>query len=140
MSAFIDGTNVYGFTEELLEILRDHGDGRKDHRHLFMPEHSSKFGSRLPTTRDATVRGHEDTVKSFETPPFLNEKREPDFVAGDTRCSENMMLNSLHHTFARLHNNLADGLANAGVEMSEDDLFFEARQINIAIMNNIGKP
>ena len=61
------------------------------------------------------------------------------FIAGDTRCMENPMLNAFHHVFARLHNLLADGLADAMETTDQTELFFEARQINIAIMNHIGK-
>ena len=77
-------------------------------------------------------------MRDFKTPFFLNEKGNPDYVAGDTRCQENVMLNSFHHVYARLHNVLSDGVADAMVTNDQDELFMEARQINIAIMNHVG--
>lgn len=53
LTSFIDGTNLYGFTEENLDILRDHGDGQP-HRHLFMVDNGEK-GPRLPHTRVCNI-------------------------------------------------------------------------------------
>ena len=137
LSAFIDGTNVYGFTEEHLNALRDDGSGLAN-RKLFMPSDGAR-GHRLPVSTDPTISKHTQLVKDFKTPFFLNEKRQPDYVAGDTRCQENVMLNAFHHTYGRLHNVLADGLASSMDTNDQNQLFFEARQVNIAVMNHICK-
>ena len=137
LSAYIDGTNVYGFTEQHLNVLRDDGTGQPN-RKLFMPDDGSR-GHRLPTSVDSTIKKHSSVVRDFKTPFFLNEKGRPDYVAGDTRCQENVMLNSFHHVYARLHNVLADGLAANMPTTDQNELFFEARQVNIAIMNHICK-
>ena len=66
-------------------------------------------GPRLPHTRvctyffpkflhkiylkDPTIAKHNSFATSFKSPFFLNEQNHPDFVAGDTRCQENVMLN-----------------------------------------------
>ena len=137
LSAYIDGTNVYGFTEDHLNVLRDDGTGQPN-RKLFMPNDGSR-GHRLPVATDATIKKHPSVVADFKTPPFLNEQKRPDYVAGDTRCQENIMLNSFHHVYGRLHNVLADGLAATMPTTDQNELFFEARQVNIAIMNHICK-
>ena len=46
---------------------------------------------------------------------------------------------SYHHIFARLHNHLADGLAAVMPTNDQNELFFEARQVVIAILNHISK-
>jgi peroxidase len=134
LSGFIDGTNVYGFTKAHLEALRKDNDGNKNHK-LFLPSNGPSRGTRLPHLRDAGFKHNGDIVKSFRTEPFLNEKGLPSPVAGDTRCAENVMLTSWHTTFARLHNFLADGLKSVMDTNNDDHVFFEARQVNIAIMN-----
>ena len=73
----------------------------------------------------------------FRTEPFLNEKGLPSPVAGDTRCAENVMLTSFHTVFARMHNVIAEGLKKVMDTDDMDHVFFEARQINIALLNHI---
>ena len=43
--------------------------------------------------QDPTIAKHNSFATSFKSPFFLNEQNHPDFVAGDTRCQENVMLN-----------------------------------------------
>ena len=68
---------------------------------------------------------------------FTPDKGLPSPVAGDTRCAENVMLTSFHTVFARMHNVIAEGLKKVMDTDDMDHVFFEARQINIALLNHI---
>mgnify|MGYP003337643911 FL=1 len=73
----------------------------------------------------------------FELPFFLNDKNLPAPVAGDTRCAENSVLSSWHTAFARFHNKIADELKSVMDDKTDEEIFLEARQINIGIYQNI---
>lgn len=47
------------------------------------------------------------------------------------------MLTSLHTAFLRMHNKLAAGLKGVMEDATEDEIFMEARQINIAVFQHI---
>ena len=47
------------------------------------------------------------------------------------------MLTSFHTVFARMHNVIAEGLKKVMDTDDMDHVFFEARQINIALLNHI---
>ena len=47
------------------------------------------------------------------------------------------MLSSFHTMFARLHNIIAENLKEQLPDLDEEDIFWEARQINIGFYQNI---
>ena len=80
LSAFIDGTVLYGFTTKHKNMLME-----RDQMHLRMHKHAN-FGDFLPTFDEMT---NPDAMSSFKTSPVFNNKFLPDSIAGDTRVMEN---------------------------------------------------
>ena len=119
-----------------LDALRKDADGNTNHL-LFLPDNGPDRGTRLPNLADEQFKADAQIQHSFRTEPFLNEKGLPSPVAGDTRCAENVMLTSFHTVFARMHNVIAEGLKKVMDTDDMDHVFFEARQINIALLNHI---
>ena len=116
ITAFIDGSNIYGSNEERTEFLRSHQGGK-----LKVSE-----GNLLPFN-DGTIENDNPTRQD---PTEL-------FVAGDVRANENTVLTSIHTLFLREHNRIADELAEAHPEWTDEQLFERARQINTAQLQSI---
>ena len=116
ITAWIDGSNVYGSDEERNHFLRSFQGGK-----LKVSE-----GDLLPFN-DGTVENDNPTRQN---PTDL-------FVAGDVRANENAVLTSIHTLFVREHNRIADELAQAHPEWTDEQLFIRARQINIATMQAV---
>ncbi|BAY84583.1 putative heme peroxidase [Calothrix parasitica NIES-267] len=116
ITAFIDGSNIYGSDEERTKFLRSNQGGK-----LKVSE-----GNLLPFN-DGTVENDNPTRQD---PTEL-------FVAGDVRANENTVLTSIHTIFVREHNRIADELTQAHPEWSDEQLFQRARQINIAQYQSI---
>ena len=95
------------------------------------------MGDMLPNLETPQIKARGDLVPKFTTQDFLNEQKVSPFVAGDTRCSENMQLSSWHTMFLRLHNIFADGLEPQMTQASDEDIFLEARQLVIATYQHI---
>ncbi|MFK8182534.1 MAG: peroxidase family protein [Phormidesmis sp.] len=116
ITAWVDGSNVYGSSEERLDELRAFEGGR-----LRISE-----GNLLP------IEGAEG--------PENDNPGEPErelFVAGDVRANENSVLTSIHTLFVREHNRLADEIRAESPDWSDEQIFQRARQLNIAQMQNI---
>lgn len=116
ITAFIDGSNIYGSDEERTEFLRSHQGGK-----LKVSE-----GDLLPFN-DGTIENDNPTRQD---PTEL-------FVAGDVRANENTVLTSIHTLFVREHNRIASELAQAHSEWTDEQLFERARQINTAQLQSI---
>merc|ERR1719219_885683 len=83
ITAFIDGSNVYGSDEEIGQVLRTGAGGR-------LVENDKK-------------PGHLPTKEQLRRPSDHLDDRK-DFVAGDLRVNEQPFLTSLHVLFFREHN------------------------------------
>ncbi len=116
ITSWIDGSNVYGSDEERTNFLRSFQGGR-----LKISE-----GNLLPFN-DGTIENDNPTQQD---PTDL-------FVAGDVRANENSVLTSLHTLFMREHNRIADALTAAHPDWSDEQIFQRARQINVALMQDI---
>ena len=117
ITAFIDGSNIYGSNEERTEFLRSHQGGK-----LQVSE-----GNLLPFN-DGTIEENDNPTRQDPTELF---------VAGDVRANENTVLTSIHTLFLREHNRIADELAEAHPEWTDEQLFERARQINTAQLQSI---
>ncbi|NEP10219.1 MAG: hypothetical protein F6K14_08365 [Symploca sp. SIO2C1] len=117
ITTWIDGSNVYGSNDERTNFLRSFEGGK-----LKISE-----GNLLPFN-DGTVEENDNPTR--QDPTSL-------FVAGDVRANENSVLTSLHTLFMREHNRLADALAEAHPDWTDEQLFQRARQINVAQMQSI---
>jgi len=121
-TAFIDGSVVYGSTEEKVTSLRSFQDGQ-------LKMYKTTFNrTLLPVNRDAT-----DGCNEAEE----NAKGKYCFDSGDTRANENLHLTSMHLLLARHHNYLADGLRKVNPLWNDERLFQEARRIVGAQMQHI---
>ncbi|MEO1798806.1 MAG: peroxidase family protein [Cyanobacteria bacterium J06629_2] len=111
ISAWLDGSNIYCADSERNDYLRS-GEGGL----LKVSE-----GNLLPF-------GNE----TFENANPSRQSASSLFAAGDVRANENSVLVSLHTLFVREHNRLAQALAIAHPEWTDEQLYQRARQINIA--------
>lgn len=116
ITAWVDGSNVYGSDLERLNNLRSFQSGQL----------LTSDGNLLPFDPNNglpnATGGRADQIS---------------FIAGDVRANENVVLSSVHTLFVREHNRLAEALAQEHPSWSDEQLFQRARQINIAQMQNI---
>jgi peroxidase len=116
LSAFIDGSQIYGIDAERAAALREFSGGRL----------RTSAGDLLP----------------FNTLGLPNATlgQVPDealYVAGDIRANENPELLSLHTLFVREHNRLAAETASRHPEWNDEQLFQYVRRIVIAELQDI---
>ena len=117
ITAFIDGSNIYGSDKETCDKLRSHTDG-------LMKTHSKFEASNLPMQSQCNlgsrgIHGHGDHPS--------------DLVAGDTRATIQPALVAMHTLFLNEHNRIAKGikpfLAKKTLHMTsktQDELIFQA--------------
>ncbi|TWU54358.1 Serine-aspartate repeat-containing protein I precursor [Rubripirellula tenax] len=103
ISAWIDGSQVYGSDQETSDSLREFVGGR-----LLITEDGL-----LPTDENGGV------------------------LAGDIRAAENVVLTSMHALFVREHNRLADEIEAANPDLTDEEIFQEARATVIAELQSI---
>ncbi|QDT12523.1 peroxidase family protein [Planctomycetes bacterium K23_9] len=103
ITAWVDGSQVYGSDLETSDSLREFVGGR-----LLVSDDGL-----LPTDDDGGI------------------------LAGDIRAAENVVLTSMHALFVREHNQLADGISAANPELTDEEIFQEARATVIAEMQSI---
>lgn len=118
ITAFIDGSNVYGSDEERASYLRSFVGGK-----LRVSE-----GNLLPfNTIDGEFASEIDpNAPHMDNPVRLTEKI---FVAGDPRANENPLLTSFHTLFVREHNRICDELAIEYPEWDDEQLYQHARKL-----------
>ncbi len=93
LSAYVDGSNVYGSDAARAAALREFSGGRL---------RTSAGGLLMPTNDMPGLGGLDNANEGPETVLF---------VGGDVRANEQLGLISMHTLFVREHNRLADGLA-----------------------------
>ncbi|ESO96969.1 hypothetical protein LOTGIDRAFT_115464 [Lottia gigantea] len=113
ITAYLDGSMVYGSSQEEQNNLRAFSGGR-----LKVSDHDL-----LPEDRE------ESCVKT--------RARDFCFKAGDGRVNEQMGLASLHTVWMREHNRIADELVKLNPSWSDDKVFQEARKIVGALIQHI---
>ena len=111
ITAWLDGSNIYGADAERNKYLRANTGGLL----------KVSAGNLLPFG-DSEL---ENANPGRQNPTDL-------FAAGDVRGNENAVLVSIHTLFVREHNRLAQELAIAHPEWTDEQLYQRARQINIA--------
>lgn len=122
MSAFIDGSAVYGATESAAKDLREGVGGRLqmqrtvDNRTLLPP-------SRNPN--DGCNRVLENLRGRYC------------FASGDARANENLHLTTMHLLWARQHNRIADTLAGINPHWDDEKLYQESRRVLSAQLQHI---
>jgi len=144
ISAFVDGTVVYGTDKELTHTLR-HQD-----RNGLVVSFNDDGVQLLPRTNESSLSPPAakmsepmmmaDSVREkFKPKEELNEQGKPGFVAGDARINEHPALQGLHTVFHLLHNWAVTELEaqNPSWKGMTDMLFQEARMVVIASIQNI---
>lgn len=102
LTAYIDGSNVYGSDQARADFLRTGADG------LLKTTNASNGEVLLPFNRAVNPFPNANPpVTSGATPPAAEEL----FLAGDVRANEQIGLTAVHTLFVREHNRLAGELA-----------------------------
>ena len=101
ITAFIDGSNVYGSDEETADKLRTKTDGK-------MQVH--ELGPTLPTRQQT----------QFES---VHGQHPHDLVAGDVRAIEQPGLASIHSLFILEHNRISDMIKNENSELRDEEIY-----------------
>ena len=117
ITAFIDGSQVYGSTADRAAALRTFVGGKlKTSDGNLLPFNTTG----LPNANDAHL------VPDNQL-----------FLAGDVRANENIELTAMQTLFAREHNRLAEQIAHAHPELSDEAIYQQARKIVIAELQAI---
>ena len=126
ITAFIDGSGVYGSDDERAHWLRTFEGGKL----------KTSAGDLLPFN---TTTGEFDAPIDPEAPEMDNATGISDviFVAGDVRASENPLLLSFHILFVREHNRQCDLLAVKYPDWDDEQLYQHARKIVGGIIQSI---
>ena len=103
ITAFIDGSVVYGSDQERADALRTFEGGLL----------KTSDGDFLPFNEEGlpNAGGTSDTL----------------FLAGDIRANENVALTSMHTIFVREHNRIATELANEDPRLTDEEVYQAAR-------------
>ncbi|MEM9835897.1 MAG: peroxidase family protein [Bacteroidota bacterium] len=118
LTAFIDGSAVYGSDIETANWLRSFEGGKlKVSAGNLMPYNTIDGEFDSPVDPDAP---HMDDAVGFATRLF---------VAGDPRANENPLLASYHTIFVREHNRQCDLLAVAHPDWNDEQLYQHARKM-----------
>ncbi len=108
ITAFIDGSGVYGSTLERANALRTFADGK------LRTSDGGEFGDLLPL---------DDSGQQF--------------LAGDIRAGEQAGLSCMHTLFVREHNRIADQLKAADGSLTDEEIYQRARKKVYAILESI---
>lgn len=117
ITAFIDGSQIYGVDAQRAAALREFSGGRM----------KTSAGNLLPFNTDGLPNAN-DAHLIEDTKLFL---------AGDVRANENPELLSLHILFVREHNRIADRAAQRHPEWTDEQLYQHARRMVIAELQKI---
>ncbi|HVX60408.1 MAG TPA: peroxidase family protein [Pirellulales bacterium] len=112
ISAFIDGSQIYGSTPERAAALRTFEGG-----HL-----KTSDGNMLPFNTDGLPNSNDAHLV-------------PDdqlFLAGDVRANDNIELLAIQTLFMREHNRIADRISAEHPGMSDEEIYQQARKMTVA--------
>lgn len=122
VSSYLDGSAVYGNTEELARTLRSYEGGRlrmyrtSDNRDLLPVSTDPKDGC--------------NRINEIKRGRYC-------FLSGDGRANENIHLTTIHLIMARQHNFVADKLKSVNPHWNDDRLYKESRKIVSAQIQHI---
>ena len=126
LTAYLDGSAVYGIEEELVDWLRTFVGGKL----------KVSSGNLLPFN---TINGEFEAEIDPAAPEMDDAVGFADkhFVAGDVRVNENPLLISFHTLFVREHNRLCDLLLEEHPDWTDEQLYQHARKLVGGIMQAI---
>ena len=122
LTAFIDGSQVYGFSDELSSNLRD-GTGKM--------REGLRFRNKKGLLPFANGNYGMDCRRNY------TESDVDCFLAGDIRVNEQIGLTAMHTLWMREHNQIVDRLQQINPHWPGEFLFQEARKIIGAEMQHI---
>ena len=117
ITAWIDGSEIYGTDATRNAALREHAGGRM----------LTSAGGLLPFNTSGLANANDAHV--------VADSRL--FIAGDVRANENPELLSLHTLFVREHNRVAAAAAAQHPDWTDERLFQHARRIVIAELQHV---
>lgn len=124
ITAWIDGSNVYGSDHHRADWLRTFSNGKL----------KTSSGNLLPFN---TLTGEFDSAIDPNAPEMGGDRdgTVKTYVAGDVRAAEQPGLTSLHTIFVREHNRLCDEMLGQG--LSDEEIYQRAKRRVSGIMQNI---
>lgn len=114
VSAFIDGSMIYGTEKNAAENLREFRGGRL--RMQLTPDNRTL----LPPSTDPNDGCNRETER---------RRGRYCFAAGDARANENLHLTTMHLLWARQHNRVAERLARINPWWDDQTLYEESRRV-----------
>ncbi len=126
ITAFIDGSGVYGSDQHRADYLRSNVDGKL----------RVSSGNLMPWN---TVTGEAGAAHDPGAPEMDNENPFNDelFLAGDPRANENPLLASFHTLFVREHNRLCDEIKADNPSWNDEQIYQQARKFVGGFIQNI---
>jgi peroxidase len=126
VTSYLDLSQVYGSTDFIANALRTHNDGLlKTSPGDFLPLNNTTY---FTTAQISALNMANDAHQVLDSQLF---------AAGDRRANENVELTSLTTLFVRNHNRLATQLEALHPFWTDQQLYQEARKLNIAEMEII---
>ncbi|MEM7101912.1 MAG: peroxidase family protein [Bacteroidota bacterium] len=119
ITAYIDGSAVYGIDDDRVNWIRSFVDGKL----------KVSSGNLLPYN---TIDGERESTIDPSAPfMLLDGPVEPDkfFIAGDVRANEQPGLTSFHTLWVREHNRLCDDIKAANPAWNDEEIFQRARKM-----------
>lgn len=126
ITAYLDGSAVYGSSEERANWLRTFEGGKLKVSEGNLPPFNTFSGA-----YDAPI---DPNAPHFENPVGASAKM---FICGDPRAGENPLLLAFHTLFLREHNRLCDELAEEHPDWSDEQLYQHARKLVGGLMQSI---
>lgn len=120
ITSFIDGSMVYGSSEELSNALREFRGGRL------------LVGPNFPANQPSLPVINEETREFIACP-----NRDDCFLCGDARCNEQISLTIMHTIWVREHNRCTRQLARVNPQFDDERLYQECRRIVGALIQKI---
>ena len=117
ITSFIDGSMIYGSTDEVGNVIRAFTGGQL------------RTGRRFPGSQDSLPV---DTDKIVACP-----NRMDCFLCGDVRCNEQISLTIMHTIWLREHNRCARELSRINSHWGDERLYQECRKIVGALIQKI---
>ncbi|KAK4337081.1 hypothetical protein RND71_043681 [Anisodus tanguticus] len=126
VTSFIDGSTIYGSSEEEAKSLRLFTDGLL--KGQFINDNNNKKKKNFSNQLLPAIETSQDC---------RSKNRTRCFKAGDIRVNENIGLTIMHTLWARKHNRIATGLKKVNPEWTDEKLYQEARKIVGAQLQHI---
>ncbi|XP_037796086.1 peroxidase-like [Penaeus monodon] len=121
-TAYIDGSQVYGIDDEMMNSLRTKEDG------LLIAQMNNEGEELLPADTDLANECNKEEQANINQ--FC-------FRAGDMRVNEQVLLTLFHTVWVRQHNHLASRLKTINPSWDDEKLFQETRRIVVAQLQHV---